>query len=69
MIVCSCNVLSDHDVRKALESTNPPSTPGRVHRHFGCKPQCGRCARSLRELIDEADLEAPVLELPEAKVA
>ena len=69
MIVCSCNVLSDHEVREALEFANPPRTPGRVHRYFGCKPQCGRCARSLCKIIDEAGQRRPAVKIPETKVA
>ncbi|MGO9172385.1 MAG: bacterioferritin-associated ferredoxin [Rhodomicrobium sp.] len=69
MIVCSCNVLSDHEVREALKSPKPPRTPGRVHRHFGCKPRCGRCARSLCEIIAESGQGRPAVQLPETKVA
>jgi bacterioferritin-associated ferredoxin len=68
MILCSCNVLSDNAVREALESLNPPRTPSQVHRHLGCKAQCGRCVRSLRELIDEIGPECPG-EMSQAKVA
>ena len=65
MIVCSCNVLSHRAVRTALDGPNPPRTPCQVHRHLGCKAQCGRCVRSIRELIDEAKANPA----PAAKVA
>ena len=53
MIVCSCNVLSDHDVRTvAAEQT--PRTTGQVYGCLGCSPQCGRCARTIRRIMDEA---------------
>jgi bacterioferritin-associated ferredoxin len=54
MIVCSCNVISDHDVRTALGHAKTPRTPGQVHRCLGCGAQCGRCARTIRRIMDEA---------------
>ncbi|MFY9640117.1 MAG: (2Fe-2S)-binding protein [Rhodomicrobium sp.] len=69
MIICSCNVLSETAVREAVDNLHPPRTPGRVHRHFGCKPRCGRCAISIREVIDEAVSTPEAATEPEAKVA
>jgi bacterioferritin-associated ferredoxin len=54
MIVCSCNVLSDHDVRTAVGASEPPRTPGQVYGCLGCSPQCGRCARTIKRIMDEA---------------
>ncbi len=55
MIVCSCNVLSDHDVRATLAAGDgAPRTTGEVYHCLGCSPQCGRCARTIRRIIDEA---------------
>jgi bacterioferritin-associated ferredoxin len=68
MIICSCNVLSDKQVRNALAGANPPRTPAQVHRKLGCKPQCGRCICAMREIFDEAKAESPAQE-PSAKVA
>jgi len=55
MIVCSCNVLSDGDVKACL---NPgpgcPRTPAQVYRCLGCSPNCGRCARTIRSIMEEA---------------
>jgi bacterioferritin-associated ferredoxin len=53
MIVCSCNVLTDHDVRTAV-NTSAPRTTGQVYGCLGCSAQCGRCARSIRKIMDEA---------------
>jgi bacterioferritin-associated ferredoxin len=52
MIVCSCNVLSDQDVRAAAEAERTRST-SRVYGCLGCSAQCGRCARTVRRLMDE----------------
>jgi bacterioferritin-associated ferredoxin len=55
MIVCSCNVLSDHDVRATLTAGGQaPRTTGQVYGCLGCSPQCGRCARTIRRIMDEA---------------
>jgi bacterioferritin-associated ferredoxin len=54
MIVCSCNVLSDSDVRAALTGADMPRTTGQVYGCLGCNAQCGRCARTIRRIMDEA---------------
>ncbi|MBS7537138.1 (2Fe-2S)-binding protein [Ancylobacter sonchi] len=54
MIVCSCNVLSDTQVRAAIADPEASvRTAGQVYRCLGCSPQCGRCARTIRKLIDD----------------
>jgi bacterioferritin-associated ferredoxin len=55
VIVCSCNVLSDKDVRGCLNpGPDCPRTPAQVYRCLGCSPQCGRCARTIRSIMDQA---------------
>ena len=54
MIVCSCNVFSDHDVRTAVQRGARPRTAGQVYGCLGCSAQCGRCARTIRRIMDEA---------------
>jgi len=55
MIVCSCNVFTDHDVRATLSGSEAaPRTTGGVYRCLGCSVQCGRCARTIRRIMDEA---------------
>ncbi|HET9715979.1 MAG TPA: (2Fe-2S)-binding protein [Pseudolabrys sp.] len=53
MIVCSCNVLSDHEVRHAINSASLRSV-AQVHRCLGCSAQCGRCMRTICRIMDEA---------------
>lgn len=53
MIICSCNVLSDHDVRSAIEAERTRSI-SQVYGCLGCSAKCGRCARTIRHLMDEA---------------
>jgi bacterioferritin-associated ferredoxin len=55
MIVCSCNVLSDHDVRSAVESAQDlPRSAKQIYGCLGCSAECGRCARTIKTIIDEA---------------
>ena len=61
MIVCSCNVLSDGDVKACLKpGPGCPRTPAQVYRCLGCSPDCGRCARTIRAIMDQALAEARV---------
>ena len=55
MIVCSCNVLSDHDVRNAVNAASGlPRSAKEVYGCLGCSAECGRCARTIKTIIDEA---------------
>lgn len=58
MIVCSCNVLSDQDVRTAVNSAANLRTAGQVYGCLGCSVQCGRCASTIRRIMNEALIEA-----------
>jgi bacterioferritin-associated ferredoxin len=53
MIVCSCNVLSDHDVRDCVAGKACRPSVGAVFRHMGCEAQCGQCARNIRALVEQ----------------
>ena len=55
MIVCSCNVFSDHDVRSAVSAAaDLPRNAKQVYGCLGCSAECGRCARTIKAIIDEA---------------
>jgi bacterioferritin-associated ferredoxin len=59
MIVCSCNVLTDGDVKTCLApGPHCPRTPAQVYRCLGCSPNCGRCVRTIRAIMDQALAEA-----------
>jgi bacterioferritin-associated ferredoxin len=61
MIVCSCNVLSDVQIRATIgDESVKPQTPGQVYRCLGCSPQCGRCARTIKAMLaDIRGLDQP----------
>jgi bacterioferritin-associated ferredoxin len=56
-------VLTDHEVRDAARTASRRST-SHVYGCLGCSAQCGRCARTIRKIIDEtigpAALACPV---------
>jgi bacterioferritin-associated ferredoxin len=51
MIVCSCNILSEKQVRDVVESRGAPPKVSEVYGCLGCSPQCGRCARTIRNIV------------------
>ena len=59
MIVCSCNVITDHDVRSAVKTADAPRTTGEIYGCLGCSPQCGRCARTIRRIAEGAAKQSP----------
>ena len=54
MIICSCNVLTDHDVRSAVKTTTSAKSARAVYGCLGCSAQCGRCARTIRKIMKDA---------------
>jgi bacterioferritin-associated ferredoxin len=55
MIVCSCNVISDDDVRNAVSTADQlPRNAKQIYSCLGCSVECGRCARTIKSIIDEA---------------
>ena len=52
---CSCNVQTDHDVRNVVTQPKDfPRTAGQVYGCLGCSAECGRCARTIKKIMDEA---------------
>lgn len=62
MIVCSCNVFSDKDVRGVLcDRAKGIRCAKQVYDCLGCSPQCGRCAITIQSLIVEQEGRIPAL--------
>jgi bacterioferritin-associated ferredoxin len=66
MIVCSCNVISDRDVRACKKPCGASAERARdVFRCLGVSPKCGRCVRNIQALFDrEAQAGVPAAEIP-----
>jgi bacterioferritin-associated ferredoxin len=54
MIICSCNVFSDADVKMAIADATAHPRLSCVYALLGCAARCGRCARTIKALIDDA---------------
>jgi bacterioferritin-associated ferredoxin len=73
MIVCSCNVFTDRNVRDCLSGPAAPQRARDVYTALGCSPKCGCCAQTITALIQErtaadADRQA-VLAVPDIEDA
>ena len=53
MIVCSCNVITERDVRSVIEMASPHGT-AEVYICLGCSARCGRCARTIKRIMADA---------------
>jgi bacterioferritin-associated ferredoxin len=54
MIVCSCNIISDHDIRGAVVATDDALfSAAQVYDCLGCTVRCGRCSQSVRQILEE----------------
>ena len=50
MILCSCNVISDRDVRASAKPCGAAADRARdVFRGLGVTPKCGRCVRNIQD--------------------
>jgi bacterioferritin-associated ferredoxin len=54
MIVCSCNVLTDVDIRASIATLDGPRRVCDVYASLGCAAKCGGCAGTICALISEA---------------
>lgn len=53
MIVCSCNVISDCEVAAVFSGADTPQTVSQIYRRLGHRPDCGRCAPTIRDILKE----------------
>jgi len=56
MIVCSCNVFSENEVQRA-RAARPPRV-SQVYACLGYAKHCGRCARTIKKIMNEASANA-----------
>lgn len=54
MIVCSCNVISDHDIRSVVVSVDDDlGSAAQVYGCLGCTVRCGLCSHSVKRILAE----------------
>ncbi|WP_294541955.1 (2Fe-2S)-binding protein [uncultured Rhodoblastus sp.] len=53
MILCSCNVISDRDIRACVRPCcDTPARAREVFHRLGVTPKCGRCVRNIQALFE-----------------
>lgn len=67
MIVCSCNRITESELRKAARSG--AASPDAAYACLGCEAQCGCCLDYAQELIDEERGTRARLRLVSARAA
>ena len=55
MYICVCNALTDKQVESAI--TSGCRRPNDIYSQCGTKPQCGRCAERMLELLESTDIQ------------
>lgn len=53
MIVCSCNLLTEAEIRDALIQPGGPACVRDVYESCGCAPVCGGCAGAIAQMLEE----------------
>jgi bacterioferritin-associated ferredoxin len=51
MIICSCNVVSDQQVRSKLADATQRMRMSQIYDCLGCSVQCGRCAHTIKRMM------------------
>ena len=67
MIVCSCNAITESEVREAARSGS--ASPEAAYACLGCEAQCGCCLDYAQEIIAEERGKRPQLRLVSAHAA
>ena len=55
MIVCSCNVLTELEIRASIATLTGPRRVCDVYASLGCAAKCGGCAGTICALISETE--------------
>lgn len=58
MIVCSCNVISDHDIRGVASTGDELCSAAQVYDCLGCTVRCGLCSHSVKRILEERPARA-----------
>ena len=53
MIVCSCNVLSDAQVKSAFGGGAAQPRMSSIYTSLGCTAKCGRCTHTIKSILDD----------------
>jgi len=51
MIICSCNVFSEQQVRCAIAKATRQMRLSQIYAYLGTHAQCGRCAHTIKKIM------------------
>ena len=54
MIICSCNVFSDQQLRSALAKATQRLRMSQIYDCLGGSAQCGQCAHTIKRIMEQA---------------
>ena len=60
MIICSCNAFSDHQVWSTFAKATRRPRMRQIYGYLGGTPQCGRCARSIRRIVEKGEVSTSI---------
>jgi bacterioferritin-associated ferredoxin len=58
MIVCSCNLITEAEIRDALSRPDGPDCVRDVYEACGCAQMCGGCAGAIAKMLEETQAGA-----------
>jgi bacterioferritin-associated ferredoxin len=53
MIICSCNVFSDQQLRSALAKATQRLRMSQIYDCLGGSAQCGQCAHTIKRIMEQ----------------
>ena len=53
MIICSCNVLTDAQVKSAVSGGVPRPRISSIYASLGCAAKCGCCTYTIKSILDD----------------
>src|ERR1700736_1841722 len=53
IIVCSCNFLSDAQVRSVIASSTPRLRMSQIYHSLGCAAEFGPCGHTIKVILEE----------------
>ena len=65
MIVCSCNVFSDHQLRSTVAKATRRPRMSQIYRYLRGTPQCGRCAHTIKRIMEKITANADLHTIPQ----
>ena len=60
MIICSCNVFSDHQLRSILARATRRPRMSQIYGYLASTPKCGQCAHTIKRIMDEKAYDPPI---------